>query len=65
MADQEDKGDFASGERTAPQGPERDFAEGEERDLPGAAARLRRGRRGRRRPETKSDFAEGHEKPTP
>lgn len=29
MADPEGKGDFAAGERTTPQGPTRDFAEGQ------------------------------------
>jgi hypothetical protein len=36
MADQENKGDFATGERSTPEGPERDFAEGEEQAPPGS-----------------------------
>jgi len=64
MADQEGKGDFASGERTGPQGPKRDFAEGEERDLPGAARDFAEGEE-ERPPGSAADFAEGQEKPAP
>jgi hypothetical protein len=31
MTDQQQQGDFAAGERAGPEGPPRDFAQGEER----------------------------------
>ena len=57
-------GDFAAGERTEPQGPVRDFAEGEEAStVPERRAIFAEGEE-QHRPEL-SDFAEGQEKPAP
>jgi hypothetical protein len=64
MADEERHGDFAAGERTTPQGPERDFAEGEERDTPRASGDFAEGEE--REPHGRArDFAEGQEEPAP
>ena len=60
MADQENKGDFATGERSTPEGPVRDFAEGEEQAPPGPPRDFAEGEE-QAPPGEEDDFAEGQE----
>src|SRR6187455_1598316 len=62
MADQERRGDFASGERTTPEGPPRDFGEGEEEQVPGPPHDFAEGAE-REPPGPARDFGEGEEEP--